>query len=80
MRQALFCLDKVLQEERLLIPSKYSLLWKDLCLFNFRYTPPPKPRNLDEKKMLQDYMETSGNFVHALAAAVFAGENKETGR
>jgi hypothetical protein len=77
MRRAVFHLDKVLEEGRLLIPSKYFLLVKDLCLFNFRYTPPPEPHCLDEKRMLQDYIETGGNFIHALAAAVsFAGEMK----
>jgi DNA-binding transcriptional ArsR family regulator len=70
MRNAVFHLDRVFKEGRLLIPSKYSLLLKDLCLFNFRYTPPPEPRGLDEKRMLQDYVETGGNFVHTLAAAV----------
>jgi len=70
MRRAVFHLDKVLKEKRLLIPSRYSLLLKDLRLFNFSYTPPPKPRNHDEELMLQDYMETAGNFVHALAASV----------
>jgi len=70
VRRAVFHLDKVLQEKRLLIPSRYSLLLKDLSLFNFSYTPPPKPRNYDEELMLQDYMETAGNFVHALASSV----------
>lgn len=70
VRRIVFRLDKVLKEKKLLIPSRYSLLLKDLRLFSFRYTPPPEPHNYDEKRMLQDYMETAGNFVHALAASV----------
>jgi hypothetical protein len=75
IRNAIFSLDRVLKEGGLFISSKYSLLLKDLCLFNFRYTPPPEPHSLDEKMMLQEYVETGGNFVHALAAAIsYAGE------
>jgi len=70
VRRTVFHLDKVLKDRRLLIPSKYSLLLKDLCLFNFSYTPPLKPGNREEELMLQEYRETAGNFVHALAAAV----------
>ena len=70
IRRTVFHLDKVLKDRTLLIPSKYSLLFKDLCLFNFSYTPVPEPNNDEEELMLQEYRRTAGNFVHALAAAV----------
>jgi hypothetical protein len=69
-RRTVFHLDKVLHDGRLLIPSKYSLLLRDLGLFNFNYTPPPKPSNRAEELMLREYRETAGNFVHALAGSV----------
>jgi len=78
MRRTVFHLDEVLKNKRLLIPSRYSLLLKDLRLFNFSYTPPPKPRNHDEELMLQDYMETAGNYVHALAASVSCADGLES--
>lgn len=73
MRRAVFHLDKVLEDRRLLVPVKYSLLLDDLRLFNFRYTP-PRPHSLNEELMLKDYMETGGNFVHALSAAVLCAD------
>jgi DNA-binding transcriptional ArsR family regulator len=78
MRRAVFHLDDVLEDRRLLIPSKYSVLLKDLRLFNFSYTPPPKPRDSEEELMLKEYMETGGNFVHALAAAVSCADGLES--
>jgi len=79
MRRAVFHLDDVLEDRRLLIPSKYSLLLKDLRLFNFRYTP-PKPRDPEEELMLKEYMETGGNFVHALAASVLCADGLKNNR
>lgn len=73
VRQAVFHLNEVLEQRRLLIPGRYSLLLKDLRLFNFRYTPPP--RDHMEDLMLRDYLETAGNYVHALAAAVWRAQN-----
>ncbi|MCR3906995.1 MAG: hypothetical protein NUK62_08240 [Tenericutes bacterium] len=69
MRRAVFHLDEVLKDRRVLIPSMYSVLLKDLRLFNFMYTL-PKPRNPEEQLILKEYMDTGGNFVHALAVAV----------
>jgi hypothetical protein len=77
MRRAVFHLDDVLQNRRLRIPLRYSLLFDDLRLFNFRYTP-PKPHNLKEQLMLKEYLETGGNFVHALAASVLCADGLKT--
>lgn len=73
-RRTVFHLNKVLEQRRLLIPGRYSLLLKDLRLFNFRYTPPPEPRNHEEYLMLRDYLETAGNYVYALAASVWRAD------
>jgi hypothetical protein len=80
IRKAVFHLDEVLKDRRLLIPSKYSLLLRDLGLFNFSYTPPPKPSNREEELMLKEYMETGGNFVHALAASVLRADGLKNNR
>lgn len=79
MRKAVFHLDDVLEDRRLLIPSRYSVLLNDLRLFNFSYTP-PKPRDPEEELMLKEYMETAGNFVHALAAAVSCADGLKNSR
>lgn len=76
VRQAVFHLNEVLEQRRLLIPSRYSLLLKDLRLFSFRYTPPP--RDHEEYLMLRDYLGTAGNYVHALAVAVWSARSGES--
>ena len=80
VRKTILHLDKVLKDRRLLIPSKYSLLFKDLRLFNFSYTPPPKPSDREEELMLHEYRETAGNFVHALAASVSCADGLKTNK
>jgi len=76
VRRTIFHLNKVLEQRRLLIPSRYSLLLKDLRLFNFRYTPPQEPWDREDYFMVSDYLETAGNYVHALAASIWIAEGE----
>lgn len=69
-REMLFHLREVLDQGRISIPGRYKLLLKDLRLFSFRFTPPPEPKSNEEFLMFEEYLETAGNFVLALAASI----------